>query len=77
MRGFIGGLVAIGLAGGLAGNVLAQAADPPLDERQLTIHTLVREDVFAGWRSDDMERLARGERNIDKLLESRPESRAP
>lgn len=50
--------------------------EPPLDDTRLTIHTLVREDIFAGWRSDNMERHERGLRNIDTLLEKRPEAAA-
>lgn len=50
--------------------------EPPLDETRLSIHTLVREDIFAGWRSDNMERHERGMRNVDILLEKRPEARA-
>ena len=65
------------LASGLATSQLsAQATDPPLDDTRLTIHTLVREDVFAGWRADNMQRLERAERNIESLLETRPAARA-
>ena len=54
----------------------SQQINPPLDEKRLSIHTLVREDVFAGFLSNDAERMARGEKNIDSLLESRPSARA-
>lgn len=54
----------------------AQTPDPPLDETRLSVHTLLREDVFAGWRADDMERFARAEKNIEQLMQSRPKSRA-
>jgi tetratricopeptide (TPR) repeat protein len=54
----------------------AQSPDPPLDNNLLTVHTLVREDIFAGWRSKNMERFERGEKNIELLLEQRPNSRA-
>ena len=50
----------------------AQSPQPPLAESRLTVHTLVREDIFAGWMSDDMGRLERGEKNIQLLLEQRP-----
>jgi hypothetical protein len=36
------------------------------------VHTLVREDIFAGFLAGDMERFARGEKNVDLLLEKRP-----
>lgn len=54
----------------------AESPDPPLSETRLPISTLVREDIFAGWQENDMERYARGEKNIELLLEQRPRSRA-
>ena len=54
----------------------AESPDPPLDNNRLTVHTLVREDIFAGWRSKNMERFERGEKNIELLLEQRPKFRA-
>jgi hypothetical protein len=56
--------------------VLADTPDPPLADKRLSIHTLVREDIFAGWMEGDMERFARGEKNIDQLLAERPRARA-
>ena len=53
-----------------------QSPEPPLDDKRLTIHTLVREDIFAGFLQNDMTRLARGEKNIELLLEKRPQSKA-
>lgn len=55
---------------------LAQSSEPPLSDTRLTIHTLVREDIFAGYLANDMERLARGEKSIDTLLEKRPAAKA-
>ena len=55
----------------------AQISDPPLSETRLTIHTLLREDIFAGFLENDMQRLARGEKNIQLLLQQRPEAKAP
>jgi tetratricopeptide (TPR) repeat protein len=54
----------------------AQSIEPPLSDTRLTVHTLVREDIFAGFLADDMERFSRGEKNIDLLLEKRPEAKA-
>jgi len=54
----------------------AQAPEPPLQDTRLTVHTLVREDVFAGFLQNDMARLTRAEKNIDLLLASRPADRA-
>jgi hypothetical protein len=55
---------------------LGDLPDPPIAETRLPVSTLLREDVFAGWRTDDMERFARAEKNIDLLLEERPQARA-
>lgn len=53
--------------------VSAQSSQtPPLSDTRLTVHTLVREDIFAGFISDDMQRFERGEKNIELLLEQRP-----
>ena len=53
-----------------------QSPEPPLSEMRLTVHTLVREDIFAGFMSGNMDRFARGERNVDALLQSRPDQKA-
>jgi tetratricopeptide (TPR) repeat protein len=50
----------------------AQSADPPLSDTRLSVHTLVREDIFAGVLDGDMDRLAKGEKSIEVLLEQRP-----
>jgi predicted nucleic acid-binding protein len=73
MRTIIVGCMFLGLLSGLGP---ARSADPPLNETRLTVHTLVREDIFAGWRKNDQQRLARGEKNIEQLLELRPDARA-
>ncbi|MBL8178718.1 MAG: hypothetical protein JNK48_28850 [Bryobacterales bacterium] len=39
---------------------------------KLTIHTWVREDIFAGWMAKDAEALARGEKKLDFFLASNP-----
>ena len=51
----------------------AQSAQPPLSDSRFTVHTLLREDIFAGFLFDDMERFSRGEKNIELLLEQRPD----
>ncbi|MEK6325818.1 MAG: hypothetical protein AABN33_29625 [Acidobacteriota bacterium] len=53
----------------------AQSPQTPLDSR-LPVHTLVREDIFAGFMIDNMERFERGEKNIQLLLEQRPMEKA-
>jgi tetratricopeptide (TPR) repeat protein len=73
MRTIISGGVLLGM---LCGFGPVQAADPPLDDTRLTVHTLVREDIFSGWRTNNQERLARGEKNIEQLLQQRPAARA-
>lgn len=55
---------------------LAQTPEPPLSDSRLSVHTLVREDIFAGFLANDMERFARGEKNIQSLIESRPNAKA-
>src|SRR5688500_3774311 len=49
-----------------------QPSEPPLTDKRISVHTLVREDIFAGFRQGDMDRLARGEKRIELLLEQRP-----
>jgi hypothetical protein len=53
----------------------AQSPEPPLSDTRLTVHTLVREDIFAGFMGNDMVRFARGERNVEQLLKDRPDQR--
>jgi tetratricopeptide (TPR) repeat protein len=55
---------------------MAQSPEPPLSDTRLTVHTLVREDIFAGFLTDDMERLAKGEKNVQTLLEKRPAAKS-
>jgi hypothetical protein len=64
------------LAVALSAAVAAQSPEPPLSERRLSVHTLVREDLFAGFLRDELERFSRGERNVATLLQERPEDRA-
>jgi hypothetical protein len=54
----------------------AQSIEPPLSESRLTVHTLLREDIFAGFLADDMQRFYRGEKNLQLLLEKRPGDKA-
>lgn len=56
--------------------VRAQNPEPPLADTRLTVHTLLREDIFAGFLKNDVARLARAEKNADLLLVSRPAERA-
>jgi hypothetical protein len=53
----------------------AQSPEPPLSDTRLTVHTLLREDIFAGFMSNDMVRFGRAERNIEQLLKDRPDQR--
>ena len=54
---------------------VAQQPEPPLSDLRLPVHTLLREDVFAGFMVNDMTRFARAERNIDLLMQQRPGER--
>lgn len=66
---------AVVLAAFLATVAVAYTSDIPLSDTRLTIHTLVREDIFAGFLANDLERLGRGEKNIEFLLEKRPKEK--
>ncbi len=55
---------------------IAQSPEPPISDTRLSIHTLVREDIFAGFLTDDIARLTRGEKNVDVLLEKRPAAKS-
>lgn len=59
----------------ISATVLAQAPEPPVEEARLTVHTLVREDLFAGFLQNDVARLTRGENNLARLLTARPAER--
>jgi hypothetical protein len=51
--------------------VPAQEFDP-----RLSVHTIVREDVFAGFLENNFERLTQGEKKIDALLGQRADAKA-
>ena len=53
----------------------AQSHQIPLSDSRLTVHTLLREDIFAGFMADDMKRFERGEKNIQLLMEQRPDQK--
>ena len=60
----------------VVGVAAAQSADPLLLDTRLSVHTLLREDIFAGFRTNNMDRLSKGEQNIEILLKARPDQRA-
>ena len=60
----------------VVGAAAAQSSDPLLLDTRLTVHTLVREDIFAGWRNNTLDRLSKAEQNIAILLKERPDQRA-
>ena len=72
MRAFKGVL----LACAMVVTATAQSQEPPIGDTRLTVHTLLREDVFAGFLDNNMERFARADRNLDALLKQRPDQRA-
>ena len=54
----------------------AQTPEIPIGDTRLTVHTLLREDIFAGFIDNNMERVARAEQNLELLLKERPGQRA-
>jgi hypothetical protein len=56
---------------------LAQSPTVSTFDPRLSVHTIVREDIFAGFLANDLERLARGEKNLERLLAERPSAKAP
>jgi hypothetical protein len=45
-------------------------------DSRLSVHTLVREDLFAGILANDEARLSKGERTLEQLLVERPNAKA-
>jgi tetratricopeptide (TPR) repeat protein len=76
MRTSFFGLLSLVFAASSLAPAFAESPEPPLDNKRVAIHTLVREDIFAGWMDQNMERFERGEKNIELLLETRPTERA-
>src|SRR5262245_49552531 len=58
-----------------ATSLAAQSPEPPLGDTRLAVHTLLREDVFAGFLRNDMTQFARAERNATTLMAQRPDQR--
>ena len=54
----------------------AQSPDALLSDTRLTVHTLLREDVFGGFLGNDLGRMAKAEANIESLMNSRPDQKA-
>jgi hypothetical protein len=71
MRAMKGVLLAVAVISTAA----AQGPEPPIADTRLTVHTLLREDIFAGFLDNNMERMARGEKNVDALLQQRPDQK--
>lgn len=69
-------LLTLGFLTAISSAIPAQNPEPPLADTRLTVHTLVREDIFAGFLQNDLNRLARAEKNLEQLLVSRPAERA-
>jgi hypothetical protein len=55
---------------------LAQDAGTPKFDPRLSIHSILREDIFAGFMANDLDRLARGEKNLLALETERPAVKA-
>lgn len=52
--------------------VFAVQAD---NDPRLTVHTIVREDIFAGYLQKDMARFEKGEKKLEELFNERPNQR--
>jgi hypothetical protein len=72
MRVFRGALMVFAVVATAA----AQSPEIPISDTRLTVHTLLREDIFAGFLDNNMERVARAEQHLDTLLKERPDQRA-
>ena len=68
-------LMKILIVGAFVTVVVAQTPQGQLSDSRLTVHTLLREDIFAGFLSDDMKRFEQGEKNIELLLTQRPDQK--
>jgi len=69
-------LLIVGFVVAISSAIPAQSPEPPLADTRLTVHTLVREDIFAGFLQNDLTRLARAEKNLETLYAARPDERA-
>ena len=56
--------------------VAAQSQDAVLMDTRLSVHTLLREDIFAGFMDNQVDRLSKAEQNISVLMKERPGERA-
>jgi tetratricopeptide (TPR) repeat protein len=72
MRGTFGSCFLVVFSSG----AMADSPAPPVSDPRVPVSTLVREDLFAGWQADDLERHERGMKNIELLLEQRPHAKA-
>ena len=63
------------LAVAVVSTAAAQSPEPPIADTRLTVHTLLREDIFAGLLDDNLPRMTRAEKNIELLLQQRPDQK--
>jgi hypothetical protein len=57
-------------------SALAMAQNPTSSfDKRLSVHTLLREDLFAGLMANDVERFDRGAKNVELLMQERPDAR--
>ena len=55
--------------------IASMAQDTATLDSRISVSTLLREDIFAGFMANDIQRFERGERNIAKLLQERQTQR--
>src|ERR1051326_4825565 len=54
---------------------LAHASDEMVKPDQISVHTWVREDMFAGWIGNDTVTMERGVKKLDRYLADHPDDR--
>ena len=67
--------VAIAIAGVASAQAVSTPSAAQLADSRLPVSTLVREDLFDGFLANDMASLAKGEANLAKLYDTRPDAR--
>jgi hypothetical protein len=65
-------LLIVGFVVAISSAIPAQSPEPPLADTRLTVHTLVREDIFAGFLQNDLSRTGARRKEPRDTLRSPP-----